>query len=109
MVALGKYTYTLQLQQQAAQHLNDVGDLVGQPAQWVTVSLCREEPTGAGTEVQGSGASAIKCSSEVFMPATCTEIAANTLIRVLNAAGEVQATGRVLRFKRFKHYAKLWI
>lgn len=109
MQTLGRYTNTLQVEKHGSQHLNELGDLVSQSAVWVTVSLCREEPSGAGTEVQGNGASAIKCSSEVYMPATCTDIVANTLVRVLSATGEVQITGRVLRFKRFKHYAKLWI
>ena len=63
----------------------------------------------AGSEVSGVGATAITWSSEIFMPPTCPKIENKTLVRVLNAAGEVQVTGRVLRFKKYKHYAKLWI
>lgn len=110
MAALGtKYTDTLQVERQPAQQLNAVGDLVGSPATWLSVSLCREEPSAAGGEVSGVGATAITWSSEIFMPPTCPKIENKTLVRVLNAAGEVQVTGRVLRFKRYKHYAKLWI
>lgn len=110
MAALGtKYTDTLQVEQQAAQQLNAVGDLESSPATWQTVSPCREEPSSAGSEVSGVGATAIEWSSEIFMPPTCPPIANKTLVRVLNQAGEVQVTGRVLRFKKYKHYAKLWI
>lgn len=110
MATLGtKYTDTLQVEQQPAQQMNALGDLVSSPAEWLSVSLCREEPSAAGSEVSGVGATAIVWSSEIFMPPTCPRIANKTLVRVLNAAGEVQVTGRVLRFKKYKHYAKLWI
>ncbi len=110
MAALGtKYTDTLQVEQQPAQQLNALGDLVSTPATWLSVSVCREEPSGAGSEVSGVGATAIEWSSEIFMPPTCPVIANNTQVRVLNQAGDIQVTGRVLRFKRYKHYAKLWI
>lgn len=103
MAALGtKYTDTLQVEQQPTQQMNAVGDLVSSPATWLFVSMCREEPSAAG-------ATAITWSSEIFMPPTCPKIENKTLVRVLNAAGEVQVTGRVLRFKKYKHYAKLWI
>ena len=110
MAALGtKYTDTLQVEQQPTQQMNAVGDLVSSPATWLFVSMCREEPSTAGSEVSGVGATAITWSSEIFMPPTCQKIENKTLVRVLNAAGEVQVTGRVLRFKKYKHYAKLWI
>lgn len=110
MATLGtKYTDTLQVEQQAAQQLNALGDLVSTPAKWLTVCECREQPSGAGSEVSGVGATAIEWSSEIFMPPTCPVIPNKTQVRVLNQAGEVQVTGRVLRFKKYKHYAKLWI
>ena len=110
MAALGtKYTDTLQVEQLGKQQMNALGDLVAQPASWLSVSPCREEPAGAGSTVSGVGATAISYSSEIFCPPTCPHIDDNMLVRVLNKAGEVQVTGRVLRFKRFKHYAKLFI
>lgn len=110
MATLGtKYTDTLQVEQQAAQQLNALGDLVSTPVTWLSVSKCREQPSNAGSEVSGVGATAIEWSSEIFMPPTCPAIANKTLVRVLNAAGDVQVTGRVLRFKKYKHYAKIWI
>ena len=110
MATLGtKYTDTLQVEQQPTQQMNALGDLVSTPAEWLFVSQCREEPSAAGSEVSGVGATAFKWNSEIFMPATCPVIENNTLVRVINAAGEVQLTGRVLRFKKYKHYAKLWI
>lgn len=110
MATLGtKYTDTLQVEQQPSQQLNALGDLVSSPAQWLTVCECREEPSGAGKEVSGVGATAIEWSSEIFIPQACPAIANNTLVRVLNPAGEVQVIGRVLRFKKYKHYAKIWI
>lgn len=111
MAALGtKYTGTLQVEQaQEEGQLNALGDPVRQPAEWLDVSPCRDEPSGAGSEVSGVGATAVQWSSEIFMPPTCPAIPNKTLVRVLNEAGEVQVTGRVLRFKRFKHYCKLWV
>lgn len=110
MATLGtKYTDTLQVERQPAQQMNAVGDLVSPPAEWQTVSPCREEPSAAGSEVSGVGATAIEWSSEIFMPPTCPPITNKTLVRVLNAAGEEQVKGRVLRFKKYKRYAKIWI
>lgn len=104
-----KYTGILQVENKPARQLNALGDPVVPPAEWLFASQCREEPSGAGSEVSGVGAKAIKYSSEIYMPPTCPAIADNTLVRVLNLKGEVQVTGRVLRFKRFQHYAKLWL
>lgn len=110
MATIGtKYTDTLQVEQQAAQQINALGDLVSSPAQWLYLSPCREEPSGAGSEVSGVGATAIKYSSEIFMPSTCPHVPNKALVRVVNTTGEIQVTGRVLRFKRYKHYAKIWI
>ena len=110
MAVLGtKYTDTLQVEQQAAQQLNELGDLVSSPAEWLSVTLCRAEPTTAGSDASGVGATALKHSCDVFMPPTCPVIADNTLIRVLNQLGEVVVTGRATGFNRYKHYAKLCI
>lgn len=108
MAALGtKYTDTLQVEQQPAQQMNALGDLVSSPAEWLSVTQCRAEPATAGSEQSGVGATANKHSCDVFMPPTCPVIPDNSLVRVLNQLGEIVVTGRSTGFNRYKHYAKL--
>ncbi len=104
-----RYTDTLQMLTTINAQRNAVGDLVGGTSQWVTLSKCREEPSDGGTEVSTVSAHATNKSSAIFFPANAPAVPVNAEIRVLGADGTVQVQGMVMRYKRYKHYGKIWV
>lgn len=106
MAALGtKYTDTLQVEQQPTQQMNALGDLASSPVQWLSLGCCRCEPSSTG-EVSGVGATAFKHQCDIYMPPTIAAIADNTLVRIVNQAGELVVTGRAYGYHKYKRYAK---
>ncbi|MDH6308121.1 hypothetical protein M2451_002640 [Dysgonomonas sp. PFB1-18] len=106
---MGKYYDTLKVHQKSKSPRNEVGDLIPEKLDWDKVSPCRDEPAGAGATVNVEGGKTITYSSNIFCPVTCPDIAENSTVQVENSSGQVQVTGTVLRFKRYKHYVKIWI
>lgn len=104
-----RYTDTLQMLQTTQATRNAVGDLVGGRSEWVTLTKCREEPSDGGTEVSTVSAKAKDKSSAIFFPANAPAVPVNAEIRVLGADGTVQVQGMVMRYKRYKHYGKIWV
>lgn len=104
-----RYTDTLQMLNTTEATRNVVGDLVGGSSEWVTLTKCREEPSDGGTEVSAVSAKAINKSSAIFFPANAPAVPVNAEIRVLGADGTVQVQGKVMRYKRYKHYGKIWV
>jgi hypothetical protein len=102
------YDTLLMLQQREAQR-NDVGDLIPAGEVWETVSPCRDEPAGAGAPLYVEGGKILAYSSNVFCPATCPDVRENTTVKVIGENGMEQVAGTVKRFKRYKHYVKIWI
>lgn len=104
-----RYTDTLQMLVTTEAKRNDVGDLVGGTSEWKTLTMCREEPSDGGEEVSTVAARAINKSSNIFFPANAPAVPVNAQIRVLGADGTVQVEGKVMRYKRYKHYGKIWV
>ena len=88
---------------------NEVGDLVQGAPSWQFLTKCREEPTDGGTSVSTVGAKAIDYSSAIFFPADAPAVPLNSEIRVLSVEGTVLVQGMVMRYKRYRHYGKIWI
>ena len=105
----GRYRDFLEIEQVEAQTRNEVGDLVGGKPIWVTLSKCREEPAKAGAVLSTVNAKAIEYSSNIFLPKHSPAVTPNARARVLSEAGEVQVIGSVLRYKKYQHYAKIWV
>ena len=105
----GRYRDLLEIEQVEAQTRNEVGDLVGGKPIWVTLSKCREEPAKAGAVLSTVNAKAIEYSSNIFLPKHSPAVPLDARVRVLSEAGEVQVIGSVLRYKKYQHYAKIWV
>lgn len=107
---MGKYYNILQLHDAAEIERNAVGDLPADAGDnWQTIGACREEPAGAGDTVNVEGGKTLTYSSNIFCPATCSKVDENATVRVLDKKGNVLVTGMVLRFKRYRHYVKIWV
>lgn len=104
-----RYTDTLQMLKTTKATRNAVGDLVGGSSEWVTLTKCREDPSDGGTEVSTVSARAKDKSSAIFFPANAPAVPVNAEIRVLSDDGTVQVQGMVMRYKRYKHYGKIWV
>lgn len=104
-----RYTDSLQMLVTTEATRNAVGDLVGGGSEWKTLTMCREEPSDGGTEVATVSAKATDKSSAIFFPAAAPAVPVNAHIRVLGADGTVQVEGNVMRYKRYKHYGKIWV
>ncbi len=104
-----RYTDTLQMLVTSQATRNAVGDLVGGSSEWKTLTKCREEPSDGGTEVSTVSARANDKSSAIFFPANSPAVPVNAQVRVLGADGTVQVEGFVMRYKRYKHYGKIWV
>ncbi len=106
---MGKYYNILQLYDATELKRDEVGDLPADGGDnWKSISSCREEPAGAGATVNVEGGKTLTYSSNIFCPVTCSDVGENTTVRVLDK-GKVLVTGMVLRFKRYKHYVKIWV
>ena len=108
--ARGRYTDMLYVEQPAEQQLNELGDLVDtKEAELVKWGLCREEPSSGNNVLQDGNGTTLAYESEVYLHACTPAVPVNSLIKVFNAAGMEVLHGKVLRYKKYKHYAKVWI
>lgn len=106
----GRYTDTLYVEQPAQQTRNETGDLVDASApQLVKWGLCREEPSSGNRVLQDADGTTLAYQSEIYLHALTTAVPINSLIKVFNEAGEEVLHGKVLRYKKYKHYAKVWV
>lgn len=107
---MGKHNDILQLHDATEIKRNEVGDLITDDGDnWRNIENCREEPAGAGDTVNVEGGKTITYSSNIFCPATCSNVSENATVRVLDKKGNVLVTGMVLRFKRYRNYVKIWV
>jgi hypothetical protein len=104
-----KYYDTLQVLQIQEAQRNELGDLLPASENWQAVSPCRDEPAGEGATVNVEGGAILNYSSNVFCPASCPDIQENITVKVMGLDGREQVTGTVKRFKRYRHYAKIWV
>ena len=108
--AKGRYTDTLYVEQPVEQALNELGDLVEtKEPQLVKWGLCREEPSSGNKVLQDADGTTLAYQSEIYLHALTTAVPINSLIKVFNEAGEEVLHGKVLRYKKYKHYAKVWV
>lgn len=109
--AKGRYTDTLYVEQPAgAQTRNELGDLVdAKPAELVKWGLCREVPSGGNRVLTDADGTTLAYQSEIYLHPLTTAVPLNSLIKVFDATGKEVLHGRVLRYKKYKHYAKVWV
>ena len=106
----GRYTDMLYVEQPAEQQLNELGDLVDtKEAELVKWGLCREEPSSGNRVLQDADGTTLAYQSEVYLHASTPAVPINSLIKVFNAAGLEVLHGKVLRYKKYNHYAKVWV
>ena len=105
-----RYSDMLYVEQPAEQTRNAVGDLVEtKEAEFVKWGYCREEPNGGGRLMEDASGTMLAYESEVYLHSLCSAVPVNSCIKVFNAAGIEVLHGRVKRYKRYKHYAKIWV
>jgi hypothetical protein len=98
------------VEQPVEQALNELGDLVDtKEPQLVKWGLCREEPSSGNKVLQDADGTTLAYQSEIYLHALTTAVPINSLIKVFNEAGEEVLHGKVLRYKKYKHYAKVWV
>ena len=88
------------------------GNWVEQPASWVQHTVCREEPNGKGTLINGQDGRAIVFSSAVYMPKSASRIAEGSEVYVCEAAdgnGIARVKGQVLKFEVGQLNCRLWL
>lgn len=73
---------------------NDDGSWTVGASSWVLVSVCREEPNGAGKLVNLDDGKAVVYNSKVFMPKSASKIAAGTKI-IVSETNSIEGFRRV--------------
>lgn len=104
-----RYNDKLELKVTTQPTRNAVGDLVAGSTSWQHLTMCREQPQGEGKERSTVGAHAIDYSSTIFFPANAPAVPLNSEIRVIDVGGTVLVQGLVKRYKRYRHYGKIWV
>lgn len=107
---MSRYQDTLYVEQPAQQSRNELGDLVdSQPAQLVKWGWCREVPSSKGSMLDSSTGTVLAYESTLYLHPSTPDVPVNTCIKVFNSTGQEVLHGKVKRFKRYTHYAKVWI
>ena len=108
--ATGRYTDMLYIEVPAVQMRNEVGDLMqARDAELHKLGFCREEPSNSGTANKRADGTLLSKESEVYLHPDVPPVKENSYIKVYNAAGIEILVGFVKRYKKFKHYAKIWV
>lgn len=76
--------------------------------QWQTLSLCRSEVNGSGNKVSGVDGSDTVYSSMVFLPLSAPNVAAGTVVRIMQDGAE-RIKGQVLRHERLQMHSRIWL
>lgn len=107
---MSRYNDTLFVEQPAQQTRNEFGDLVNtEPAQLIKWGKCRDVPSGKGSMLDSSSGTIIAYESTLYLHPSTPDVPVNTLVKVFNSTGAEVLNGKVKRFKRYQHYAKVWI
>ncbi len=105
-----RYTDALYVEVPGQQSRNEFGDLVDTTdAKFQKWGLCREVPSGGNSLQESSEGTILKDESVLYLHKSTPAVAQNACIKVFDAAGNEVLHGVVKRYKKYKHYAKLWI
>lgn len=90
----------------------DTGEWIAVAPAWQFHSVCREEPNGKGSVVNGTDGKAIVFASTVFMPISAARIKESTEVLVSESndvAGISRIKGTVLKFDQGQLNRRLWV
>lgn len=88
---------------------DDNGNWSDQTDEWVIHSICRVEPNGKGSVINGQDGKAIVYADTVYMPLGTAKIPAMSEVIVYGQDGATKATGKVINFSNGQLNARLWL
>ena len=89
---------------------DDNGNWSDQTDEWVIHSICRVEPNGKGSVINGQDGKAIVYADTVYMPlGTAKHPLCSEALLFTAVDGATKATGKVINFSNGQLNARLWL